>query len=96
MALLYSVTEYYSSVWKGSAHCRLIDNELLRKGLRIITGTVKSTKLLQNNPFLSIHENRVAMPKLKSRYPFLARLGIINFVEMFSQTCERKNGKVTS
>lgn len=32
---------------------------------------------IQNNPALPIHEDRVAMPKLKSRHPFLATLEVI-------------------
>lgn len=44
LALLYSVAEYCSPVWEGRTHCRLIDTEL-REGLRIVTGTVKSTKV---------------------------------------------------
>jgi len=103
MALLYSIAEYCSPVWEGSTHCRLIDIEL-RKGLRIITGTVKSTKVqwlsvlanieplhirrqntvlriaykLQNNlVLLPIHEYGVAVPRLKSRHPFIARLEAI-------------------
>ncbi|VVC31762.1 Hypothetical protein CINCED_3A021124 [Cinara cedri] len=44
MALLFSVAEYCSSVWEESTNCRLADIKL-RKGLRINTGIVNSTKI---------------------------------------------------
>lgn len=102
IALFYSVAEYFSSVCKGSTHCKLIDIELW-KSLCIITGTVKSTKLqrlpvlanielpnirwqntvlpiaakIQNNLALTIHENGVTIPRLKSCHPFFAKLEVI-------------------
>jgi len=42
MAFVYSVAEYCAPIWEGSHHCNLIDVKL-RKTMRIISGTVKST-----------------------------------------------------
>lgn len=59
LALVYSVAEYCSPVWRHSHHVRMVDTQL-NSTMRLITGAIKSTPL----PWLHILSN-IAPPCLR-------------------------------